>query len=507
MKIVTHASRYAEWKDKYNWSTCITNREEYGKFLLSVLTSEKDGFVLNLNGSWGTGKTEFLRRLYVELAEQSHPVVYIDAWESDFLKDPLTVVCTELLNQLGFMFRNCKADKRFTIYNSCVEHLNRLMLSFDKLIAVTQATGESYSLLTGEHTDFTHLKLLEQVIGTTSPKLSNLKGVDSVNESILAKLVSQQNDLLDSMTSIRQQIKTISVIMSELYDLEAPIVVLLDELDRCRPDYAIKMLEIIKHFFNVEGCAFLIATDTESLESSIKAIYGSGFKSERYLRRFFNQRISLKKPSIFDYIKAKKFDFSVYELAGINIFPFGSNNENNNLLISKLLDKSDLELRDVEQIIRKFNSSLDYIVKYKPKNLDCINIAVLLFGIVEHHTDSINFERRTNTYSTFAPEWGSLALLSQITIASFMKFQFSTVSECNSKTEYKPHGGSKTLGYEEVMLTFFATQPNTYKQNEWLTLKIYDSALNQVNSYNEDKNSYWLWDDYKNIIGLAANIE
>lgn len=85
MTIDIHASKYEEWKDKYNWDTCKTGREQYGKFLISILTSEMNGHVLNLNGAWGTGKTEFLKRIYVSLAKEGFPVVYIDAWESDFI--------------------------------------------------------------------------------------------------------------------------------------------------------------------------------------------------------------------------------------------------------------------------------------------------------------------------------------------------------------------------------------------------------------------------------------
>ncbi|WP_197279026.1 KAP family P-loop NTPase fold protein [Vibrio coralliirubri] len=503
---MNHASRYDEWKDKYNWSTCITDREEYGKFLLSVLTSEKDGFVLNLNGSWGTGKTEFLRRLYVELAEQSHPVVYIDAWESDFLKDPLTVICTELLNQLGFMFKNCKADKRFKNYQSCIDHLNGLMINFNKLSEMMQAAGQSYSQFTGEQTDFTHIKLFEQVIGVAGPKVASMKGVDSTNQSLLAKLVSQQNDLKDSMESIRHQIKTISGIMSDLYDLEAPIVVLLDELDRCRPDYAIKMLEIIKHFFNVEGCAFLIATDTKSLESSIKAVYGAEFESERYLRRFFNQRITLKKPSIFEYVSAKALDLTIYEEKGVSIFPFGSDKDENNLLASRILDLSSIELRDVEQILKKFMSSLDYIVKYKPKSLSCINIAVLLFGIVEHHIGSEHFESRTNRYSSIDSEWGRVLFYSDVNMVALMKLQLSTVSECYSRFEFKSHGRTQ-FGQDQLMLTFFSNDPEQYRQPSWMKFKLLERASEQAQKHKANSKSYWLWEDYKNIIGLAANIE
>ncbi|PMG20372.1 hypothetical protein BCU97_00510 [Vibrio splendidus] len=506
MKKIDHASRYDEWKDRYNWSTCITNRKEYGKFLISILTSESDGFVLNLNGSWGTGKTEFLRRLYIELAEQSYPVVYIDAWESDFLKDPLTVVCTELLNQLGFLFRNSKTDKRTRKYKQCIRQINGLLHNFNKLSSIIQSTQKLYTGDAGQIESLEELNLFEQMINFSKPQINIMKDVDDTNEILITKLISQQNDLVESMGSIRSQISTISYILNDLYELKSPIVILLDELDRCRPDYAIKMLEIIKHFFNVDGCTFLIATDTKSLESSIKAIYGEGFDSERYLKRFFNQRVSLKKPSIFEYVVAKGLDYSKYESNGISIYPFGNDKNNNDLLVARLLNIQELELRDVEQVLAKLVSSLNYIAKYKPKGLSCINISILLFGIIEHHTNDESFELRDRAESSLNKKWSYIQFNNEFSVSRFMEFQFRTVFESFSKIRWE--GFTKyTSNQEDFMLTFSATDPSNYNGSQWNRLKIMESARNQERYYRADNKSYWLWEDYKNMIGLAANIE
>ena len=92
--------KYSEWLTNFTFDNCAVGRKAYGEFLASYLVEEKDGFVLNLNGKWGTGKTEFLKRMYSHLHAQNHPVIYIDAWESDFTENPLLVVASELLAQL-----------------------------------------------------------------------------------------------------------------------------------------------------------------------------------------------------------------------------------------------------------------------------------------------------------------------------------------------------------------------------------------------------------------------
>jgi len=77
---------------------------------------------------------------------------------------------------------------------------------------------------------------------------------------------------------------------------DLPVVIIVDELDRCRPDFAIKFLERIKHFFNVDGICFLIATDYENLPNAVESVYGSNVKGELYLRKFFDYEFNLLPP-------------------------------------------------------------------------------------------------------------------------------------------------------------------------------------------------------------------
>ena len=110
-ELLFNDAKYSHWKESHNFDNCKLEREHYGKFLADYITGEKDGFVLNLNGSWGSGKTEFLKRMYTELISRNHPCIYIDAWESDFTKDPLTVVTSELLKQLQLFNSNINGEE------------------------------------------------------------------------------------------------------------------------------------------------------------------------------------------------------------------------------------------------------------------------------------------------------------------------------------------------------------------------------------------------------------
>lgn len=73
---------------------------------------------------------------------------------------------------------------------------------------------------------------------------------------------------------------------------------MVDELDRCRPDYAISYLETIKHIFDVKGAVFLLAADRRQLENSAKTAFGLDLDFEEYYRKFIHREITL--PAISD---------------------------------------------------------------------------------------------------------------------------------------------------------------------------------------------------------------
>jgi predicted KAP-like P-loop ATPase len=69
---------------------------------------------------------------------------------------------------------------------------------------------------------------------------------------------------------------------------------MVDELDRCRPDYAIRVLERIKHFFDISGIVFIIGMDRNQLCHSICGLYGERFNSSEYLKKFIRPLARIK---------------------------------------------------------------------------------------------------------------------------------------------------------------------------------------------------------------------
>src|SRR5690606_34703090 len=82
-----------------------------------------------------------------------------------------------------------------------------------------------------------------------------------------------------------------------------PIVFIIDELDRCRPDYAVSVLENIKHLFSVKGIVFVLSIDKEQLGHAVCGVYGSEkMDSNEYLRRFIDVEYSLPAPELKNYL-------------------------------------------------------------------------------------------------------------------------------------------------------------------------------------------------------------
>lgn len=71
------------------------------------------------------------------------------------------------------------------------------------------------------------------------------------------------------------------------------LIIFVDELDRCRPNFAVKLLERIEHYFVNNRITFVFSMNIEQLQHTIKVYYGNDFDACRYLDRFFDIRLSL----------------------------------------------------------------------------------------------------------------------------------------------------------------------------------------------------------------------
>jgi len=93
-----------------------------------------------------------------------------------------------------------------------------------------------------------------------------------------------------------------------------PLIIFIDELDRCRPTYALELLEKAKHFFDIKGIIFVLAIDKEQIGHSIRSVYGVGMDVDGYLRRFIDLDYHLPEPDTEKFCEAlfNRFGFEEY---------------------------------------------------------------------------------------------------------------------------------------------------------------------------------------------------
>ena len=104
---------------------------------------------------------------------------------------------------------------------------------------------------------------------------------------------------VDKQVAIKAFRQNLGLLVTELetkVSIQMPIFIFVDELDRCRPTYAIELLEGIKHLFGVRGIYFVIGVNLTQLGHSTRALYGPEFEGQTYLKRFFDLDYALPLP-------------------------------------------------------------------------------------------------------------------------------------------------------------------------------------------------------------------
>ncbi|WP_145575805.1 KAP family P-loop NTPase fold protein [Vibrio crassostreae] len=477
-------AKYEHWGTTHNFENCKLNRKEYGEFLSSYLVGETNGFVLNLNGAWGAGKTEFLKRIYTHLLQERHPVIYIDAWESDFSKEPLTVITSELLTQLE-SFNNGIGSQ---------ENTKRLKQFLSKAIKATAVGVVGYA---------SKKYLDDSTIGSNAM----MKYFDESPADFMKQLTSEYSQQIEAIQKIRECLSQLAEVLKSTYGAEIPVVVLVDELDRCRPTYAIEMLEVIKHFFKTDNFVFLIATDTDQLSHSINAVYGYNFDSKQYLKKFFDRKATLPSPDIEAYLNAVGINYEQY--SRLRLFPimFNSRLEDSiNKIVSLLAVGYDLHIRDIDQLMNKFQSCLRSAMNTLERtgNSQYINFPALLIGLIEHEKSQEIYNQRTQRYSPEPTLLGMNYDISEdFTLLDLIKQSMNNIT-------YTRHVRQNQWG--EPITTFRLPSRSAYRDELQSSIsQEYQSfileTINNMDDGNGQQCKYWNWDDMKKVIELAGTLE
>ena len=251
----------------------LLGREKSIKTLTNVLNNVGSPCIMSVDAPWGAGKTTFLSMWEKHLRNKDFVVIQFNAWETDFSDDPFLALASELTSQLTDVERT----------DSFANELNALANDAKKIAA------NNVSNVIGAVTSTVAASLgANQDPGTAAAA----SAVSNLAEGLAERLFQSQKDAQHSVCEFSGRLRQLARKLSGRRQ-GRPVVIMIDELDRCRPTYAIELLENAKHIFSVENVAFVLATNRSELAQSVKAIYGQGFGAEAYLERFFDISFNL----------------------------------------------------------------------------------------------------------------------------------------------------------------------------------------------------------------------
>lgn len=252
---------------------------------IRLLLSIEDATTISIDGDWGSGKTFFVKqlKLVLEAYNSSFKVSNKDD-ESDYnndeningddidqIKKVMSIIDEKFFNET--LINN----PRFVVYYDAWENDDEVdpVLSF--IFRIVESVRENFDIKI-DFKIFDNIPIFKNLVST----IKDLKFMVKFN----ALLENQKQN-----NNLKQEIKVF--LNSLLEERGNKLIILIDELDRCSPSYAVKMLERIKHYFDDDNIIFVFSTDLSQLTHTIKKFYGEGYDSCRYLNRFFDLRLRL----------------------------------------------------------------------------------------------------------------------------------------------------------------------------------------------------------------------
>jgi KAP family P-loop domain len=254
-------------------------RDESATLLTQLLERVDTPFVLSIDARWGDGKTTFVEMWRHHLAANQIRSLYFNAWESDYSADPLISFIGEMEAQL--------------VINKDITNSSRLSKAWEQFkemgVSIAKhAVPVAVKIVT--HGALNLDPVIEQALAGGAADFAKEKiGNYKADKDMVRNFKERLGEFLKELGGQNNE-------------GNRPVVFFVDELDRCRPTYTVELLERIKHFFDVEGLAFVLSLDKEQLGHSIQAVYGAGIDVDGYLRRFIDLEYRLPKGKSYNFV-------------------------------------------------------------------------------------------------------------------------------------------------------------------------------------------------------------
>ena len=268
-------------------------RNQYIATFLEMLDNVDQNFTIFINGDWGTGKT-FLVKQICSLLTYYNP--YIKQELETYIPQIETILKKE-------EFKDLKLEKNFVpiYYNawnndSHIDPINSIIFNIIKEHNILKNYQKESS------------DVIDKIASVLD--IANIWSNGSIKE-LVTTLKGQ--DIIPEITTMENLKETLNILLDKLLAEHGDkLVIFVDELDRCNPVYAIKLLERIKHFFDHENMIFVFSVNVKELTNTIANYYGQNFDSHRYLNKFFDVSIDLPQINITNFMEFLGFNKNSY---------------------------------------------------------------------------------------------------------------------------------------------------------------------------------------------------
>ncbi|PCK93302.1 hypothetical protein PsyrCH409_04230 [Pseudomonas viridiflava] len=253
----------------------LFDRKKFGVALANIVKNSAEPLVISLDGNWGEGKSTFVKAWQKILNKENVPNIYIDAFASDYVDDAFMVVAGAITEYVS----TNAPEKKSKEFIEKAKNVGAQVLSLGAKIGIRAISAGAL-----KEADF-------QEVAKIGEDISN-EISDGAAEYIKDRLINHNKE----KQSIEHFRTFLSTIPSSLKTpSEIPLTIIIDELDRCRPSFAVEMLEKIKHLFSVKNVNFLLVINKNQLQESIKSTYGSNINAHTYLQKFITVEATLPK--------------------------------------------------------------------------------------------------------------------------------------------------------------------------------------------------------------------
>lgn len=214
----------------------LFGRESFAHSLSMLIAKAEDNLVIFINAPWGEGKTTFCKMWLASLRSSKRPAIYFDAFAADYLDDPFVSFCGEIVD---FLKKNHSDDPELL--------LSKEKFSDSAISAGTKIIGTLLKVGAGVATaGILNAARLEEIQDAGKEIVEGLAGAGE--EFLKAKIEDHEKE----RESFKEFKERLSAVAKRVKAIEGfPLTIVIDELDRCRPDYAMTVLERIKHLFDV----------------------------------------------------------------------------------------------------------------------------------------------------------------------------------------------------------------------------------------------------------------